>query len=446
VDFVVQPSGGGSYQIFGQVMDNFGDPVVGVDVYANDGVGDNYSGTTAGDGSYSINVNNGNWDVSVDCDELSSDGYGCPSDQEANVSGGNVEEDFTVSSCSSLAVTTSDLPDGMVNMAYYYNDSSGYQLQNDGCNSPFIWSLTPGSLSLPTGLNLSTNGIIAGMPSLAGTNYFSVRVTDNDANYVDQPLSIVVYPTVQITNTSLPNGTLSASYSATLGATGGAGGYFGWSISSGSLPNGLHISDGANYTGVISGTPTQTGTFPITVSLIDNSGYSPQKGFSLIVGQSLQITTASLTNATFDVAYTNQLLATGGTTPYTWTIANGSQQLPSGLALSTNGIISGAAATNGTFSFIVRVTDVNSLTTTRSLSLTVNPKPVLSSPAWLTNRFSLRLTGATNQNYTVQVSTNLSMTNWISLFITNSTTTNSFIVIDPNATNKQRFYRTLIGP
>ena len=73
-------------------------------------------------------------------------------------------------------------------------------------------------------------------------------------------------------------------------------------------------------------------------------------------------------------------------------------------------------------------------------------QPVLSAPVWLTNRFSLQLVGAASQNYTVQMSTNLSSTNWISLFVTNNPATNSFILTDPNATNKQRFYRILIGP
>ncbi len=58
----------------------------------------------------------------------------------------------------------------------------------------------------------------------------------------------------------------------------------------------------------------------------------------------------------------------------------------------------------------------------------------------------MRLTGAANQNSTVQVSTNLSSTNWTSLFVTNSATTNSFIVTDPNATDKRRFYRVQVGP
>jgi hypothetical protein len=61
-------------------------------------------------------------------------------------------------------------------------------------------------------------------------------------------------------------------------------------------------------------------------------------------------------------------------------------------------------------------------------------------------QFQFRLNGAANQNYTIQVTTNLSSANWTTLFITNNSATNSFLIVDPNATNGQRFYRTLIGP
>jgi hypothetical protein len=44
------------------------------------------------------------------------------------------------------------------------------------------------------------------------------------------------------------------------------------------------------------------------------------------------------------------------------------------------------------------------------------------------------------------MSTNLGSTNWLSLFVTNNTTANSFLLTDPNATNKLRFYRVLVGP
>lgn len=73
-------------------------------------------------------------------------------------------------------------------------------------------------------------------------------------------------------------------------------------------------------------------------------------------------------------------------------------------------------------------------------------QPLLSAPVWLTNRFAMRLSGESNQNYTIQVSTNASSTNWTSLYVTNNPATNTFMVIDPAATGKQRFYRALIGP
>jgi hypothetical protein len=121
--------------------------------------------------------------------------------------------------------------------------------------------------------------------------------------------------------------------------------------------------------------------------------------------------------------------------------------LPGALAISTNGVISGIPATNGLFSFVVQVTDAGSNSKSQSLGLIINPKPSLGASAKSSGtQFQFRLTGAANQNYTIQVSTNLSSTNWTSLFVTNNTTTNSFIIVDPNASNSQRFYRTLIGP
>jgi hypothetical protein len=116
------------------------------------------------------------------------------------------------------------------------------------------------------------------------------------------------------------------------------------------------------------------------------------------------------------------------------------------LYLNTSGLISGTPTTNKPSIFKFQVQDQNGAITNKVLSITINPDPVLSLPDWLTNQFQMRLTGAANQNYTIQVSTNLSSANWTTLFITNNAVTNSFIVVDPTATNKQRFYRAVIGP
>jgi len=56
------------------------------------------------------------------------------------------------------------------------------------------------------------------------------------------------------------------------------------------------------------------------------------------------------------VAYSVNLVATGGSIPYTWTIVNGSLPFPA-WPLNSAGSISGVPTTAGTFSFILRVTD-----------------------------------------------------------------------------------------
>jgi hypothetical protein len=75
------------------------------------------------------------------------------------------------------------------------------------------------------------------------------------------------------------------------------------------------------------------------------------------------------------------------------------------------------------------------------------PVPSLGSEdASSSGQFRFLLNGTANQNYTLQVSTDLSSTNWTTLYTTNNPATGSFLLTDPNATNQQRFYRILVGP
>ena len=450
VSFTVYPSSNPN-QIYGYVTDGNGNPISNMEVDVYDDMGDfYYSGMTDNNGYYSIDAGSGSWDVSVNCDDLTALGYSCIGDQQTQVSGGGVEVDFTVP-CPSLGVTTtSPLPDGFVEQSY------SFQLLGIGCNPPYTWSLTPGSLPLAGGLNVSNNGVIFGTPTTVSTNYFSIRITDSTGSYADQLMQQNIYPPLQMTPGTLPSGTVGISYTGQVKVSGGnpyvnADGFSeGYSGSYGTLPPGLGFSYGtitsSNEIFVISGMPTTKGTFQFQLGAQDADGNSVSGNYSITIAPAtLQILTTNLSSATQKSYYTNQLQASGGTTPYTWTIALGSQPLPSGLKLSTNGLIFGTPATNGTFSFIARVTDANSLTTTRSLTLVISPLPVLSLPAWRTNQFQLRLTGGTGQTYTVEETTNLGSTNWTTLLVTNNAQTNSIIVTDPNATNKDRFYRVKVG-
>jgi hypothetical protein len=88
----------------------------------------------------------------------------------------------------------------------------------------------------------------------------------------------------------------------------------------------------------------------------------------------LVITTTSLPAARRNRNYSATLRASGGVTPYTWSIVSGT--LPSGLTLNaSSGVISGRPTTRGTWVFTVRVSDSQQPTAavaTKQLSLTVN--------------------------------------------------------------------------
>lgn len=83
----------------------------------------------------------------------------------------------------------------------------------------------------------------------------------------------------------------------------------------------------------------------------------------------LAITTVSLPDATVDTAYTATLAADGGEAPYAWTITAG--DLPAGLALASDGKITGTPTAAGESTITVRVTDKNALVASKALTLTV---------------------------------------------------------------------------
>ncbi|HEY4009538.1 MAG TPA: putative Ig domain-containing protein, partial [Acidobacteriaceae bacterium] len=163
---------------------------------------------------------------------------------------------------------------------------------------------------------------------------------------------------LSISTTNLPSAQAGTGYNSTLSASGGTPGYT-WSVASGSLPAGLTLSSA----GVISGTPTASGTSSFSLSVSDSSSpaQSQTVTFSIVVLPvipTLSIGSGSLPAAQVGASYANALSVTGGTPGYTWSIASGS--LPAGLTLSSAGVISGTPTASGSSTFTVSVTDAGS--------------------------------------------------------------------------------------
>jgi len=146
---------------------------------------------------------------------------------------------------------------------------------------------------------------------------------------------------------TLSNGRVGQSYNQLIGVVGGFPPYK-WSAKG--LPSGLSIKSGD-----IIGTPTKAGTYKVTIGVTDVSQQTATANFTLIVTSPLSITTTSLPNAVQGQAYSFALAATGGNSPYTWSVSSGS--LPAGLTLSPAGVISGTATVSGSFAVTFKVVD-----------------------------------------------------------------------------------------
>jgi hypothetical protein len=182
---------------------------------------------------------------------------------------------LTIAPAALAITTTSPMPGGQ--SGNYYSQA----LTGAGGVTPYSWSLASGTL--PGGLMLSSLGDLTGTPTNLGTFNFTVQLTDNLGTNISKALAVtVVSPVLTITTFELPDGTVGAAYSQTLAASGGTPPYA-WNIASSALPDGLNLSSN----GVVSGTPTHSGTFSLIARVTDHVSATATKLFTIEIAHSL---------------------------------------------------------------------------------------------------------------------------------------------------------------
>ncbi len=199
----------------------------------------------------------------------------CVNDSQGAQFCNGTPESITVlpsTSTTSLAITTTNLPSGLVQAPY-----QGTLIASGG-TVPYTWSVTSGTLPTLLAL-LASTGQISGTPSTAGTSNLTFQVRDSAGASASAslPITIASKPSLTMVTTSLPGGTVGAGYSATLQATGGTQPYV-WSVTSGQLPAGLSL--GAS-SGSVSGVPTASGTASFTVEVTDANSLVASLGLTV---------------------------------------------------------------------------------------------------------------------------------------------------------------------
>lgn len=279
-------------------------------------------------------------------------------------------------------------------------------LNRSGGIAPYTFSEV--SHSIPAGLNLDTStGEVYGTPTTAGTAYVvNIKVVDSGAGSARQTYTAscrmrISGTTLSITNSPTATGTVGVAYGPfTMTGTGGSGSGYSWSLSAGSLPPGMNLSAG----GVLSGTPSTSGAYPVTIKLVDDIGSIATLNVNFTINPAAGLlaisSTTPLPAAPVDTLYSTGLIGVGGTSPYLWsnagtygggtcsggTCTSGNCMytgggLPTSLSLNRcTGIISGtplsAPSEVGTYTIAVTLKDSTGATSSDSpKTFTINVTP-----------------------------------------------------------------------
>lgn len=287
------------------------------------------------------------------------------------------------------AITLS--PAGSTGNSNTVGDTVNIQFTASGGTAPYTWSVSAGVL--PTGLTLSSSGLVNGTWTTPGAWTFTITATDSTSATGSATFSgtTAAAPSI-LTITSPAAGNyvsiINTTASVTFLASGGTGPYT-WAVATGTLPTGLTLSSSS---GLLSGTYAALGAFPLTIRVTDSLAATATASYTITVANPVTITPTALPALAVGTATTVTFTATGGSgSGYTFARV-GDSPVPAGLTLSSAGVLSGTPTTAGSYLFGVRATDSSGDTGDIVYSGTI-AVPVPTMPIWMLFGLAVLLIG-----------------------------------------------------
>ena len=227
----------------------------------------------------------------------------------------NATQSFTLT-VASVPVITSD-----TSTTFTVGTPGTFTPTATGSPAPTITETGP----LPGGVTF-TGGSLTGTPTQGGVYPITFTASNGAVPNATQNFTLTVNAPAAITSAATTTFITGRANTFTVTATGTPTPALG---ESGALPTGVTF-DAA--TGVLSGTPTTPAHVAITFTATNGIGSPADQSFTLTVSlPPLVVTTTSLPAGTVGIAYSQTLAATGGQSPYTWSLSSGA--LPAGLTL-----------------------------------------------------------------------------------------------------------------